>query len=249
MKIISTTLVASAIVSLAACNGFSAAEDKAFDNTIAIGFNLTSGNSDKMALNGTVTSELKNSEKHDLRMELNLNYGESESGSGSDMEKDTDNGKALAAYKYKYDNSVYLYSDDSIFYDKMADIDYRMILGQGLGYFVIDNDTAKLGIDIGLAYIQEKMTSSDSDGHFAGRLAFRHDQTLSESSKLWLSAEYIPSFEDSSDYLANAEAGIEASINTSLSLRLVAQDRYNSSAEGDVDRNDFSLVSALVYKL
>jgi putative salt-induced outer membrane protein YdiY len=47
----------------------------------------------------------------------------------------------------------------------------------------------------------------------------------------------------------NAEAGIEAAINTSLSLRFVVQDRYDSQVPADRKENDLAVISSLVYKL
>jgi putative salt-induced outer membrane protein YdiY len=106
-----------------------------------------------------------------------------------------------------------------------------------------------MGLEAGLAYVYEKMEDISGDGNASARLAARHDQKLSDSSKLWLSAEYIPSFEDSGIYLMNAEAGIEAAINTSLSLRFVVQDRYDSQVPADRKENDLAVISSLVYKL
>ncbi len=238
--------VLTAIVTVLA-NALWAAEEVTWDTTFAAGLNLSSGNSEKMAANGTITTERTGNDNHDVRLELNLNYGESDNDAGKSV-KDTDNGKALAAYKYKMEQS-YIYSDDSIFYDDMANIDYRLIIGGGVGYFVIDTDSAKLGLEVGAAYIREAMSVGSDDDSIAARIAFRHDQKISDTSTCWLSVEYLPTVDDLNDYLANGEAGIEAAINSSLSLRLVAKDRYDSTVTADVERNDLSLISSLVYKL
>lgn len=216
-------------------------------NSVAAGLNLSSGNSENMAANLTLKTERISDDPHEIRCEINLNYGESDN-NDSGMVKDTDNGKALAIYKYKMNRS-YIYSDNSIFYDDMADIDYRLILGGGVGYFVISSDSAKLGLEAGAAYVKEEMNDGSGDDNISARLAFRHDQKLGDTSKLWLSAEYIPSFEDSGDYLANGEFGIEAALNSHLSLRLVAQDRYDSTVPADTENNDLSIVSSLVVNL
>jgi putative salt-induced outer membrane protein YdiY len=59
----------------------------------------------------------------------------------------------------------------------------------------------------------------------------------------------MPNVDDIDDYLANGEAGIEAAINETLSLRVVMQDRYDSTVPDNIDHNDLSVVSSLVYKL
>ena len=222
-----------------------AADTNSWDNTIAAGLNITSGNSDTMQANGSFKSE-KIGDVHEVRLGIDINYGENDV--EGDSEKSTDNSKAIAIYKYKM-GGPYLYTDNSIFHDSMANIDYRLIIGAGGGFHLIDNDSILLGIEAGLAYVYEKMEDISGDGNASARLAARHDQKLSDSSKLWLSAEYIPSFEDSGIYLMNAEAGIEAAINTSLSLRFVVQDRYDSQVPADRKENDLAVISSLVYKL
>jgi putative salt-induced outer membrane protein YdiY len=238
-----------AFLGLALLAGYGAAADgtNIWKQTAAAGLNLTSGNSENLAANLTLTAERVADDPHEVRMEISLNYGESDN-TGSGMEKDTDNGKALAVYRYKMSDS-YAYTDNSIFYDDMADIDYRLILGGGAGYFVISSDSAKLGIELGLAYVKEEMTDNSGNDNISARIAFRHDQKIGETSKLWLSAEYLPSLEDGDDYLANGEFGIEAAINAHLSLRLVTQDRYDSTVPADTDNNDLSIISSLVVNL
>lgn len=220
--------------------------DAHWDSSVSAGLTVNSGNSDNMSANANFTSALVSNETHDIRFEINLNYGETDNGNGS--VKDTDNGKGIAAYKYKMGRK-YIYSDNSIFYDKMADIDYRLIVGGGIGYFVIDTDKAKMGLETGLAYIREKMNNGTSDDNLSARIALRHDQQLSENAKFWFAAEYLPNLDDTGEYLFNAEAGIEAVLTTALSLRLVAIDRYDSEVPEGTDNNDFSLISGLVYQL
>jgi putative salt-induced outer membrane protein YdiY len=223
-----------------------AANTNAWDNTIAAGLNVTSGNSDTLTANGSIKSE-KIGDVHEIRLSAEINYGENDTDDNG-RDKSTDNSKAVFIYKYKL-GGPYLYTDNSIFHDSMADIDYRIIAGGGSGFFLIESDDIQLGIEAGLAYVYEKMDAESGDGNISARLAARHDQKLSDSSKLWLTAEYIPSFEDSGDYLMNAEAGIEASINTSLSLRFVVQDRYDADVPDDRENNDVAVISSLVYKL
>ena len=216
-----------------------------WESTIAAGLNVTSGNSETLVANGSVTAE-KAGDVHEIRLGAELNYGENQV--DDDTETTTDNSKAIAVYKYKM-GGPYLYSDNSIFRDDLAEIDYRIIIGVGFGYYIIENDNSKLGLEIGAAYVDEKLNDGTDDDNISVRIAARHDQKMGEDSKLWLSAEYIPNISDSDDYLLNAEAGLEASLNASLSLRLVVQDRYDSIVASDRDRNDLSVISSLVYKL
>ena len=221
------------------------AADAKWESTVAAGLNLTSGNSDTMAANASVNAE-KAGDVHEIRLGAEGNFGESTINEVD--ETTTQNAKAVAIYKRKF-NEFFLYSDNSIFHDKMTDVDSRLILGIGVGRRLFENDNTKLDIELGAAYISEELANDPSDDYAAARFAFRHDQNLSDSSKLWLSAEYMPNVDDFEDYLLNGEAGLEAALNSSLSLRVVLQNRYDSTVPADRENNDLSVISSLVYKL
>jgi len=224
--------------------GVFAAEAK-WESTVAAGLDLASGNSETMAANASINAE-KSGKINEIRLGAEGNFGES---TINDIdETTTQNAKAIAVYKRKFD-SFFLYSDNSILHDKMTDIDSRLIIGIGIGHRLVETDIIKFDIELGGAYINEVLANDPSDDFFAARISFRHDQALSEHSKLWLTAEYIPNIDDFEDYLFNGEAGIEAAINSSLSLRLVVQDRYDSTPSADNEKNDLAVISSLVYKL
>jgi putative salt-induced outer membrane protein YdiY len=222
-----------------------AAEDNKWESTVAAGLNITSGNSETTAFNAGVSAE-KSGEVNEIRLGLEGNYGESTVNDIDDTT--TQNAKALAVYKRKYEE-FFLYSDNSLFHNKIADIDSRLILGLGGGRRIVESDNIKLDLELGLSYIYEDLTDVSSDDYVSARVAARYEHDLSQSSKLWLSAEYMPNIEDIDDYLANGEAGIEAAINETLSLRVVVQDRYDSTVPATLERNDLSVVSSLVYTL
>lgn len=216
-----------------------------WDRTLSAGANLTSGNSDTMLL-GTSVEAARNGEKHEQRYSITANYGENKL--DGDNLKTVGNAKGQAEYKYKIDNS-YVYANNSVFHDSVAEIDYQLILGGGGGYYLLHSETAKLGVELGLAYIHEELANNSKSDDVAIRLAARHDQTLSETAKLWVATEYLPQIDDFKNYLLNSEAGIEAVLNTSLSLRVALLHRYDSDVPEGRDKSDVSLISSLVYKL
>ncbi len=245
MKTKSTVITGIAMASGLIVTTLAAAAGGEWDSTVAVGVNVTSGNSETVGANGSVSVE-KAGDVHEIRLVIEGNFGEAEI--DGETEKTTENGKALVTYKYKL-NGSYLYSDNSVFHDEIAAIDYRLIVGAGVGYRVVKTDDAKLGLELGLAYVEEELTDGTNDDSISARVAARHDQNFGEHAKFWLAAEYLPNVDDTDDYLLNAEAGVEAALNSSLSLRVVAQDRYDSVVPVDRENNDLSVISALVYKL
>ena len=152
-----------------------------WETTVSAGLNVTSGNSDSTVANAGVVA-VQTSGKHETRLLAEANYGKSK----TDGEEQTtaDNAKGGLEYKYSL-NGVFLYSNNSAFRDTVADLDMRLIIGLGGGYHLIKSETAKLDVELGAAYIREERADDTEDDNIAIRVAARHDQTLSESAKLW----------------------------------------------------------------
>ncbi|MFC1497205.1 YdiY family protein [Verrucomicrobiota bacterium] len=231
----------------------SAEEPEGWDAGLALGVSTTSGNSETLSANASLTGT-KITDKHELRLGAEGSYAESElevvsDGTTNTIDETTaQNAKAYVNYKRKF-GALYGYSDNSIFHDDPAAIDYRLMTGLGGGGYIIQTDSTKLGIETGATYINEELTTGEDDDYIAVRFAARHDQALSETSKIWESLEYLPRADDWDDYLFNAEAGIEAAVNTTVSLRVVIQNRYDSEPPADIDNNDLSIIGSFVYKL
>jgi hypothetical protein len=68
---------------------------------------------------------------------------------------------------------------------------------------------------------------------------------LSETAKVFQFAEYLVSADDSSNYIFNAEVGVEAALNSSMSLVLTIRDNYINEPAEDRVQNDVATITAL----
>lgn len=232
-----------------------APKKEGWESSLSLGGNMTEGNSKTRTANGSLVGAYARG-KNECRLGIEGNYGETEvsttDGTNTVEEMDTNvqNAKVFVTGKHILDERLYGYTDNSLLYDKIADLDYRLIVGVGPGYYLVKSDTSKMGVEAGVAYVVEDYGDNDQNDDFpAFRVAERLDHKLSDTAKLWESAEYLPKADDFGVYLVNAEAGVEAALNVKLSLRLVLQERYNSDPADGKERSDTSLVAALVYKI
>ena len=245
-------IVLCACVAVMACQAV-AGEDEGWQTSVALGATLTSGNSETLNANASIVAK-RETEKQGFRIGAEGTYAETEVTRVVDgvtrTETDTtaEKAKGFASYKWKF-GSTYAYSDNSVLHDDLANLDYRAILGAGLGQQLVDGDAAKVSVELGGAYVREEFTTNVTDDYFALRFAARHDHKLSETSAIWESVEIIPRADDFGDYLLTAEAGVEAALNSSMNLRLVVQDAYDSEPPIGTDENDLSVVMSLVCKL
>ena len=188
------------------------------------------------------------------RLGADGNYGKSrieevrDGVTNSIKETVAENMKAFFTYRRR-SGSIYAYLDSNVLHDDPGGIDYRATAGIGLGGYILDNAKSKLNVELGAAYLQEELTTGPKDDYAVLRFAARHEGTAGPGAKVWGELEYLPRADDLDDYLMSAELGIEAAVNSTMSLRLVGQDRVDSTPpEGKTD-NDLTVVCSLVWKL
>ena len=218
-----------------------------------LGLNVTSGNSEALTLHlGGRLAEQKKDYAWHLTAEGNYGTAEQETIIGDDVftdkEKTIQNAKGVAHLRRQYEVN-YAYTDNVLFHDDRAGLDARLILGVGVGRQVLDRDALKLGLEMGGSYVAEYYAIDDDDGYVAVRLASRHEHRLSETARWWTRAEYLPRIDDWDQYLIDAEIGIEAAINSHMSMRFVLQDNYNSRPATGTERNDLALIGAVNFML
>ena len=216
-------------------------EEKPWERSIALGLSLTSGNSDSVLFTGGINGN-KVWSTDELRLRLDGAYGKSDG---------TVNNSKLAGlvqYKHLFTERWYVTGVADGLHDDVADLSYRLTAGPGVGYYFIKSKLTRLSGEIGPACVIERFYGQGNHVYPTARLAERLDRQLTESSKIWQSLEVLPDLTDIDKYVATAEAGVEAAMTKTLSLRLVCQDRYNSQPSDDRKRNDIQLVSALAYK-
>lgn len=121
---------------------------------------------------------------------------------------------------------------------------YRITPGVGVALIALKTKKNSLTFEAGPAYVWEKV-SNKRDRYLAMRLEERFEHEIRSGSRIWHWLEYVPSSEDLKNYLINAESGMDVSVTEKLKLRLMFQDKYNSSPAEQMKRNDLALVTGL----
>jgi len=225
----------------------------AAESELNLGLNLTEGNSETLGVNAGLASKGKVNNA-DVNATLNVNYGESEG------DKNVDNAKVVGEIRQTLRDPVYGYFKADALTDDIAGIDYRVLAGPGVGTWLIKEEKAELGVEIGVSFLKEKKQGEISEGdtitkvtleneEFVLRVGQTYSRALSETSKTWQSLEYLPFFDDFGVYLLNFEVGVEAKLTERSSLRLVLQNRFDSDPAPGRDDNDLSLIAGLGLKL
>lgn len=198
------------------------------------------GNSDNMLFNGAFLAG-KKWEQNELRLGADANYGESSK---------VRNQQSL--HGFVQDNILFsqrsygMLRADAL-HDAIANLQYRLTLSPGYGYYLVQKEETKLSFEVGPSVIIQKQGGL-LENYLGLRLGERWDQKLSDRATLWQTAELLPKVSDFNQYLFNFEIGVQTDITPKLSLRAFIQDGFNSQPAAGRKKNDVRLVTGLGYK-
>jgi len=218
------------------------ADPTAWKSSAGISAALTRGNSETLMVNGTVLSEKKWS-RNEIFLGAGVTYGEDEDSVNASSVN------AFAQYNRLFSDRFYGYARADFLHDDVADVDYRVALSPGVGFYFIKNEKITLSGEAGPGIVFEKLHNQDDVAYWTARFGEKFTWQINERSRFWQTLDYVPRVDDwADDYVLTAEAGIETDISNHLSLRVVAQDVYRSIPAADRDENDFRLMAGVAYK-
>lgn len=230
-------------------------EKGSFATKVSVGATLTDGNSKTMQGNASLVTEGEKEGLGSVRAGVEANYGETttktkdEAGVITEVEDTTvENSRFFAGAKKTITPRTFGAVDASILHDDIAEIDYRATLSPGLGAYLVKNESSSLSMDAGPAYIWEEVDGV-ADDYLALRFGERLEQVFSKTAKAWQSAEYLPRADDFDDYLLNVEVGAEAAMNNRVSLRIVLQNKHDSTPGEGLESNDLVLIGGVIMSL
>jgi putative salt-induced outer membrane protein YdiY len=215
----------------------------AWKKSLAFGFNMTDGNSETSLLNIRLKAN-QEKDKNIWIFDVEQGWGESVNVTTGNEDKTVDFTKSLAQYKRLLSEKIYVGTGINASQDDIADVSYRVIPSIFVGYFIVKTDNTGLALDLGPAYTIEKVGGIEND-YFSPRIGDRFTYKISETSSIFQTADVVFDVDDSDNYLITAEVGIQAALNSYLSLVLSVKDNYDNVPAEDRERNDVIVVSAL----
>ena len=212
-----------------------------WQNAVSVGLTLTRGNSDTTLFTADYLTQRK-TPFDEYKIDLSGTYGEQDS-------KDTANNyKANAQWNHLFTPQSYTYGRVDGLRDVISEVDYRVNLGPGLGYYLLKNTNTFLAAEGGGSYEAQRLDDTGDKNFATLRFANRFEHKVNEHVRLWQNAEILPQVDDFNNYVINFEAGVEASISKSFSLKTFLDDNYDSDPAPGKLKNDAKIVAALGYK-
>src|SRR5262249_28477463 len=126
-----------------------------WSGSLALGFTLTSGNSDTVlfTLTGRTTGRY---DRNEILLGLDGAYGE------QDSERNNGSGRVFAQYNRLFTERWYGFGRVEGFHDVMAVLPYRVTLSLGLGYYFIKSPHTTLNVEAGPGYVFERRGTNDN---------------------------------------------------------------------------------------
>lgn len=126
-----------------------------------------------------------------------------------------------------------LYAKANLFYDRFQIFDLQTNGSSGVGYQVVKTPTLDLTTRMGGGASRE-FGGPDNDWTPEALFGFEYEQSISDTQKLYATLEYYPAFENFGEYRLVTDGGWEIELDrpSNLSLKISANDRYDSTPQG-----------------
>ncbi len=212
-----------------------------WETSATAGATVTRGNSKTLLFTAGLLSQ-KKWDQNEARLGLDGAYGK------NDTVKNTEFARLFGQYNRLFTERWYGYIRAEISHDAIADVEYRVTVSPGAGYYLLKDEKQSLSVEVGPGFITEKLGNHEKNNYMTLRVAERYELKLNDKTRVWQSAEWLPQVDRFKNYLLNTEIGLETQLTKKLSFRTYLQDIYDNEPVPGRKKNDLKLVSGIAYK-
>ena len=223
-----------------------------WESSVSAGLTLTRGNSHTLLYSSTFQTAKKTPE-NEYTIGANGAYGSQNS------KENVNNYGGFTQWNHLFTERFYSYGRVDGLRDIVADIDYRINIGPGAGYYLIKCTNSTFSLEAGAGEMFQRIGSTttvgtnnvhtyENESFTTVRFADNFEYKFGDRARIWQKAEILPQVDKFQNYVINFEVGIEASITKTFGLKTYWSDTYQSEPAAGRYRNDAKIVSALFYK-
>jgi putative salt-induced outer membrane protein YdiY len=201
---------------------------KPWDTAIELGLNGSSGNDQSFSIRtgGYLKRESRFS-KFDYRLYYNrttTNEATTQNNATTDIRND---------WLLDESSPWSLFAKANLFYDQFQAFDLQTNGSSGVGFQIFKDPMVNLATRIGAGASRE-FGGPDNEWTPEALFGFEYDQHIAETQKFTATLEYYPQFENVGAYRLVADAGWEIELDkpSNLSLKISANDRFDSTPNG-----------------
>lgn len=230
------TLVALACATLGTAALAQDKPDGQWHGTFSLGASFASGNSD--STNGGANFDTARATAQDkLSFHASAAYGENKS--GGVKTKSADLLRAGGRYEWNLSASTFAFGSGDLERDGLVDLDLRMVLGGGLGYYLVKEKTTTFQVFGGAAWTDEKYARSTLDrDHASLVLGEESSHALADTTSFKQKLVAYPDLDKTGEYRATFDATLASKLGGNWTLNLTLGSRYNSLPPAGAKKTD-----------
>jgi putative salt-induced outer membrane protein YdiY len=212
-----------------------------WNSTASAGLTLTRGNSDTMLVTASIETD-KKTPKNEIDLGADGSYGEANS------IENVDTLHGFGQYNHLFSDRFFGYVRAEALHDGIADLQYRITVGPGAGYYFIKETNTTLAGEIGSSFVTQRLGGLDSN-YATLRVAERYEYKFASfGARFWENVEILPQVDKFNNYQVNAEVGVEAALTLTISLKTFVDDNFNNAPAAGHQKNDVKIVSGISVK-
>ncbi len=195
------------------------------DKHLELSYVQTSGNTNTTTFSSKLQGTAALSAIESIKAKGNILYsenGENTSANKYNIELD---------YNHMINEKLYSYMGINYIKDELSDYDYRLNIGPGLGYKLIEDEVQTVDIQGGLDYAYDKYKNSTKDNYMAGRTELNYKYRFSPNLEFKQMLSYLASFEDANKYFVVSDSALEVNMTKNLSLGVSYNMDYTNQTE------------------
>ena len=211
-----------------------------WESSFSAGLTLTRGNSQSLLYSAEIVTA-KKTPNNEYTLGLAGSYGNQNS------VDNVNNYKLYGQWNHLFSEKFFGYVHGDASRDLIANLNYRLNVGPGAGYYFIKEKNTTLSAEGGIGY-QNQHLGANYNSFATMRLAESFEHKFGSVARVWQTVELLPQVDKFENYVVNFEIGIEAAISKSFSLKTALDDTFQNQPAAGRKQNDLKLVSGISYK-
>ena len=144
---------------------------------------------------------------------------------------------------------VLIYLSSFLYVDPFSGYDYRLGLGPGIGYQLIDGEKESLKLFSGFNYTYNNYTGGTTDSYSLWELRVEYKNELLENLLLSQKLSYQVSLEDSDDYFVHFETSFQVPVTEKIALGISYLLDYQNLLPDDAQyHTDKTFLTSVIYR-
>ncbi len=195
------------------------------DKHLELSYVETSGNTNTTTFSSKLEGSTAFNDKDSIKVKGSILYSENEKNTSANkynLELD---------YNHMINEKLYSYMGINYIKDELSDYDYRLDIGPGLGYKILEDEIQTVDIQGGLDYAYDKYKDGSKDAYVAGKTELNYKYRFNKNVEFKQMLSYLGSFEDSQKYFAVSDSAIGVKMTQNLSLGISYNLDYTNKTE------------------